>query len=143
MRPLGLAGLVLWLVVIAGGSPAVATVADDLCAPSADPCVVSSTLTIGPGSAIDLGGRALHFGGAARVAIGVGAVTIAAGPVRFLPGASITGGSGIGGSNFEVTSTGTISVEGSGSTKSRIDNRSPLGDRDSDNLKFRCAVPRP
>jgi hypothetical protein len=95
-------------------------VADDLCAPSADPCVVNSTLTIGPGSAIDRGGRALHFGGV-RVAIGVGTVTITAGPVRFLPGARITGGSGIGGSNFEVTSTGRISVEASGSTKSRID----------------------
>jgi hypothetical protein len=90
MRPLPLTRLALCLVVIAGGSPAVATVADDLCAPSADPCVVNSTLPIGPGSAIDLGGRALHFGGGARVAIGVGTVTIAAGPVRFLPGATET-----------------------------------------------------
>lgn len=41
--------------------PASATVADDLCGPLDDPCVVSGAVTIDPSSTIDLGGRALQL----------------------------------------------------------------------------------
>ncbi len=109
------------LALGACASSASATVATDLCPPTADPCIVNTALTIDPGSIIDLGGRALQFGSAARVAVGVGTVSISAGPVRLLPGARITGGAGVGGTNFEIVSSGSISLEGSGSTKSRID----------------------
>jgi hypothetical protein len=119
MRTPPLLRLALLLAVVA--SPAFATVADDLCAPAVDPCVVNTTLTIDPGSVIDLGGRALNSGAAARVTIGAGTVSISAGAVRLLPGARITGASGIGGSDLQVASTGSISLEASGSTRSRID----------------------
>src|SRR5262245_40053025 len=114
----------LWLIVVlltAGVSPALATVATDLCPPAADPCVVNTTLTIAPGSVIDLGTRALQFGSAARVTVGVGAASISAGPVRLLGGARITGDATVGNSSLEITSSGNISVEAIGSTKSRID----------------------
>src|SRR5262245_24126222 len=79
---------------------AAATVADDLCPPAADPCAVNTTLTLDPGSTIDLGGRALHFGAAARVTVGAGQVQIFAGPVRFLPGARVLGSGGFVGSDL-------------------------------------------
>src|SRR4030095_5046715 len=99
----------LVLLLVTGVSPALATVATDLCPPAADPCVVNGTLTIAPGSVIDLGTRALQFGSASRVTIGVGTASISAGPVRFLPGARVTGDAGVGGSTLEVTSSGSIS----------------------------------
>jgi hypothetical protein len=89
MRTPPLLRLALLLAVVA--SPAFATVADDLCASAVDPCVVNTSLTIDPGSVIDLGGRALNSGAAARVTIGAGTVSISAGAVRLLPGARITG----------------------------------------------------
>lgn len=109
------------LALLAVVTSAFATVADDLCPPAADPCIVNTAVTLTPGSTIDLGGRALHFGAAARVAVGVGAVVIQAGPVRLLPDARITGGAGLAGSTLEITSSGSISVESSGGTRSRID----------------------
>ncbi len=120
MRTLILARTSLLLGLLAG-SPVAATVADDLCPPAADPCVVNSAVTIDPGSMIDLAGRALHFGSAARVTLGVGEVVILAGPVRLLPGARITGSQGIGGASLRIDSTGSIALEGTGSGKSRID----------------------
>jgi cysteine-rich repeat protein len=117
MRTLSVLQLFAFLAIASMVTPASATVADDLCSPAADPCVVDTTLTLSPGSDIDLGGRALHFGGSARVTVGAGTVTISAGPVRLLPDARITGSSGIGGSNLEVRSTGAISMDAT----SRID----------------------
>jgi len=120
MYALRLSGLIV-LLVTAGVSPALATVATDLCPPAADPCVVNTTLTIAPGSVIDLGTRALQFGSASRVTVGAGQASISAGPVRFLPGARITGDATVGNSTLEITSSGNISLEAVGSTKSRID----------------------
>ena len=39
--------------------PSLATVASDICSPSANPCVVSSTKGVTPGSTLDFGSRAL------------------------------------------------------------------------------------
>jgi cysteine-rich repeat protein len=121
MRTLPLLLLLLLFAIITGATPALATVADDLCSPAADPCVVDTTLTLTPGSDIDLGARTLQIGSAARVTIGAGTVSISAGAMRMLAGARITGSAGIGGSNLEVHSTGAITMEAAGSTKSRID----------------------
>ena len=89
--------------------------------PAPDPCVVNTPLTLTPGSVIDLGGRALQFGPAARVVVGAGDVVIMAGPVQLQPGARISGTGGLAITNFEIDSTGSISLEAMGSTKSRID----------------------
>src|SRR5262245_52797875 len=109
------------LLLAAGASPALATVATDFCPLAADPCVVNTTLTIAPGSVIDLGTRALQFGSAARVTVGVGSASISAGAVRVLAGPRVTGDATVGNSRREITLTGNISVEAIGSTKSRID----------------------
>src|SRR5262245_20188436 len=121
MRTLTVVGSLLLFTLLAAAPSALATIADDLCAPAADPCVVNTTLTLDPGSTIDLGSRALTFGAAARITVGAGSVDIFAGSVRLLPGARITGSAGLVGSTLTITSTGTISLEALGDTRSRID----------------------
>src|SRR5262249_3600594 len=109
----------LFLTVVV--SPAFATVADDLCSPASDPCVVNSSVTLTPGSIIDLGGARLHFSSPPPRPAGRGGVHISAAPLRRLAGPRLTGDPGIGGSNLEIDSSGSIAVEAIGSTKSRID----------------------
>src|SRR5262245_40784161 len=121
MRTLVFARWFVAFCLLAVVAPAFATVADDLCSPASDPCVVNSTVALTAGSIIDLGGRALDFGPPAPVAVGVGAADVVAGPVRRLAGARLTGDPGIGGSNLEIDSSGSIALEAIGSTKSRID----------------------
>jgi cysteine-rich repeat protein len=97
-----------------------ATVADDLCAPNADPCVVNGTVVLAPGSAIDLGTRALHVGAQGRLVLS-GVVTIDAGPVRLLPGARVLGTGGDFGPSLTLRSAGGITVEVAGSARARVD----------------------
>ena len=87
-----------------------------------DPCVVNTTLTLAPGSVIDLGGSRAAVRGAARVTVGAGQVQILAGPVtpagrranhRRHRGCRLP--------TLEIDSTGSIALEAIGSTKSRID----------------------
>src|SRR5262245_60800304 len=120
MRTLTVVGSVLLFALLAAAPRALATTADALCAPAADPCVVNTTLTLDPGTTIDLGGRALTFGAAARVTVGAGTVDILAGPVRLLPGARIMGSAGFVGSTLTITSTGSISLAALGDTLRRI-----------------------
>jgi cysteine-rich repeat protein len=98
-----------------------ATVPNDLCPAGADPCVVNTTITLTPGSVIDLAGRALQLGTAARVTIGAGQVQILAGSVSLLAGARLTGATGVAPSTLEIDSTGSITLQAIGSTRSRID----------------------
>ena len=44
-----------------------ATVADDLCAPAADPCVVAGDVSVDPGSTLDFGPRTLQLAAGALV----------------------------------------------------------------------------
>ena len=113
--------LVFLPMLLASAHPARATVADDLCPAAQDPCVVNTTITLTPGSVIDLAGRALQLGAAARVTVGAGQVQILAGPVTLLAGARITGATGVAPSTLEIDSTGSIALQGTGSTRSRID----------------------
>src|SRR5262245_28146099 len=121
MRTLTVVGSVLLFTLLAAAPRALATIAAELVAPAAQPLVVNTTLTLHPGSTIDLGGRALTFGAAARITVGAGTVDILAGPVRLLPGARIMGSAGFVGSTLSITSTGAISLEAVGDTRSRID----------------------
>ncbi len=97
-----------------------ATVADELCTSLADPCVVNTVVTLTPGSAIDLGTRALHLGAQGRLVLS-GAVTIDAGPVRLLPGARVLGTGGDFGPSLTLRSAGAITVEVAGSARARVD----------------------
>jgi hypothetical protein len=65
-----------------------ATVADDLCNPLDDPCIVSTQVTVDPGSTLDFGGRTF------RIAVGASLtwsddLTIDAGACDFEPGSKL------------------------------------------------------
>jgi cysteine-rich repeat protein len=68
-----------------------ATTASDLCSPSADPCVVTGTRAVTPGSVLDFGTRTLQLRPTASLAFAGGPLTILAGSVRMEGGATIVG----------------------------------------------------
>src|SRR5262245_66373764 len=71
------------LVAVSGpGSSAFATTADDLCSAAADPCVVSATRTVTPGSILDFGTRQLDVKSTGSLVVNGGLMTINAGSVR-------------------------------------------------------------
>jgi cysteine-rich repeat protein len=121
MRSLRLARCIFVLTAVGSQRFALATVADDLCLPTDDPCTLNTSVTLDPGSTIDLGGRALQLGAAARVVVGAGPVTIHCGNVELIAGARITGSAGAASSTLEIDSTGSIQVDAVGSTRARID----------------------
>jgi cysteine-rich repeat protein len=110
--------IVLALVVL----PArlLATTANDLCAASADPCTVSSDVTVDTGSMLDLGTRELHVASGGALDVGTGAMTLhvgkltidSGGSVRALGDASNPGGT-ITINTGDMTVAGTIDVSGS------------------------------
>ena len=116
-------------------APALATTADDLCAPSADPCTVTGTQFVTPGSIIDVGTRRLSIVG--TLDLSSGTMTLRAGELRVesngklladgksdVPGGTIlvTAGSitvagradvsGSPGGSLSLTSTGPVTVGG-------------------------------
>jgi hypothetical protein len=137
--------LVLPLAILLCAAPIAATTADDLCAPSADPCTVTGTHAVSPGSIIDVGARRLTVLGTLDLAGGT--MTLRAGELRVeaagrllgagtrdVPGHSIlvTAGSvtlagradvsGNPGGVLAITSTGPVGVTGT------LDARSDAGD---------------
>ncbi|MBX3024528.1 hypothetical protein KF840_06420 [bacterium] len=79
--------LVFAATVIA--TPALATTADDLCAPSANPCTITGTKTVTPGSVIDVGSRRLSILGTLNLTSG--AMTLRAGEFRIESGGKLQG----------------------------------------------------
>jgi cysteine-rich repeat protein len=100
--------------------PAV-TAAADLCAPSDDPCVVNTALTVDPGAVFDLGSRALDVKSHGVLNVGGGSMTILAGSVRIEPGGTLVGRGGAAGGTIVVTAIGGIRLEAAGATVGRID----------------------
>src|SRR5262249_44502132 len=121
MRIRRLAGSAVLFMALGSTRLARATVADDLCKPTDDPCIVSGTVTLDPGSVIELGGRGLEAAAAARVTVGAGQVTIHAGSVELLAGARMTGSSGAAASSLEIDSAAGIQIDAVGNTHARID----------------------
>lgn len=117
MRPLLLAALPF---VVFAATVARATVADDICAPAADPCVVNAAVTVAPGSIIDVGARGFQLGAQGRLTVS-GVVTVQAGGIRLLPGARVLGQGGDFGATLTLRSAGALSLEVAGSARSRID----------------------
>jgi cysteine-rich repeat protein len=109
------------LACLAVAGAAHATVADDLCAPGADPCVVNGTVTLGAGSTIDVGARALVFGAAARVTLPAGPTVLRAGTLQLLPGARITGPTTGMYAALTLGVAGDVEVQAAGSVRARID----------------------
>jgi hypothetical protein len=143
-----LAAGVVWLIL--PSSSLLATTANDVCSPSANPCVVSGTVAVDSGSTLDFGSRALRVAAAGTLNVGSGMATILAGAftidmggaVRAVGTASSPGGklviqvasatlkgtldaSGTPGGEIDLTATGSIS--GSGSTTARALERSASG----------------
>src|SRR5438128_12568302 len=84
----------LGLGIVALGRPALATTAADLCAASADPCVVDRTISVTTGSTLDLGSRALEVSRTGTLDVGAGTMTIHAGSLRLVAGALLSGRAG-------------------------------------------------
>ncbi|MGH7896302.1 MAG: DUF4215 domain-containing protein [Candidatus Binatia bacterium] len=109
------------LALLVWTAPAQATVADDLCAAVANPCVVNATIAITPGSMLDFSGRTLELGGQSTLDVGAGVLIIDAAAVRLLPGSKILGRGVAAGGNITIRTTGAIDIQGSGPNKGKID----------------------
>ncbi len=97
------------------GSAAIATTADDLCNPTADPCLVTGTHVVDSGSVIDAGTRELRVQG--RLDVGGGSMTLRAGTLTVpgqlrAPGTGSTTGGTIIAEAGAISLTGTIDASG-------------------------------
>src|SRR5712691_7813544 len=120
VRSIAVALFILALAPCAGS--ATVSQATDICAATADPCVVSGDLTVEPGATLDFGGRALDLRPGASLSFAAGTLAIRARSVRVEASAAILGSAPS--SSFptlSIVTTGDIRVEASGTTKGRID----------------------
>jgi hypothetical protein len=101
------------LFALLTANPAAATTADDLCAPSADPCLVNTSRTVTNGSIIDVGNRTLRIGNSGTLTVGSGAMTLRAATLRVDPSGRLMarGTSDDGGGRITVNA-GTIDIAG-------------------------------
>jgi cysteine-rich repeat protein len=115
------------LALVSGVVPAAATTANDVC--SGDPCVLSSGITVTPGSVLDFGTRAFRMTPRGGLFAGDGdALTIRAGSVTMEPGAIIRGPLIVStGAQIRIETTGNIVLQRNGSTRARIDAHGQLG----------------
>jgi hypothetical protein len=74
-RALGAPWAAIVLAVL-GALPSAATVADDLCAATADPCIVSQVILATPNSVIDVGQRELQILGSGGIQVRSGGLTL-------------------------------------------------------------------
>ena len=112
----------LLVLTTLGARPSLATMASDICSPSADPCVVSATKTVTPGSTLDFGSRALDVQNKGQLVIGSGLMTILAGSVRVESGGDLLGSTTQDtGASIKVMTTGDIRVETGGNGDGTVD----------------------
>jgi cysteine-rich repeat protein len=141
---------VLALALLALPVQSLATTASDLCAASADPCVVATPIAVSSGSVIDVGTRELRVDTGGALDVGVGTMTLRAGKVtvttngfvRALGSVSTVGGSieidavdvnlagtvdasGVPGGAITINATGAVTI--TGSVTARALSRSDLG----------------
>src|SRR2546425_8655391 len=96
---------------LAGG-----TTADDICPPGADPCVLTSSLTVTPASMLDFGNRAFQIASGRRLTVNdLDKLTIRARTVTLQTGAAIGGPAGSRkGATVDIVATGDIQLQRSG-----------------------------
>src|SRR2546428_455712 len=99
-------GAFIGLGLVALARPALATTAADLCAASADPCVVDRTISVTTGSTLDLGSRALEVDRNGTLDVGAGTMTIRAGSLRLVAGGVLAGHGG----TITIVTTGPVSL---------------------------------
>ncbi len=93
---------------------ALATNADDLCARNADPCLVTRSVAVTPGSIIDVGARVLRVTGSGELDLSSGTMTLRAGELQVLSGGRLLadGAAALPGGRIIVTA-GSITTAGS------------------------------
>jgi cysteine-rich repeat protein len=109
--------LITFLAGLVAPRFATATTADDLCAPTIDPCIINASVTITPGSTLDFGSRAVILKAGRSLDVGIGIMLINAGAFRLEPNAKLLAGGGF----ISITTAGAVELQASGSTLSRID----------------------
>src|SRR5581483_3547015 len=112
--------ILLALAVTLFAAAARATVATDVCPAAADPCVVSTTVNVAPGSTLDFGARTVDVKSGGKLSVTSGTMTILAGALHVEAGGALIGVEGALGGTIAVTTTGDIRVDG-GRTPGRID----------------------
>jgi Dictyostelium (slime mold) repeat len=105
-----------------GAATAGATVANDICAPSANPCIVARDITLTANSVLDFGTRALQITSAGSLDAVDSSMVIFAGSVVLQAGARVLTAGG----DVDVTTTGGIQVL-TGSKVAKIDTSGPDG----------------
>jgi len=105
-----------------------ATLANDLCAPGADPCVVSTAVPVTTGSLIDLAGRELRVVPGGALDVGGGSMTIRAGRVSVASGGFIRArGSGAASGGIIIINAGDVTLAAAGSSGALDANGAPGG----------------
>jgi cysteine-rich repeat protein len=112
----------LLVLTTLGARPSLATVASDICSPSANPCVVSTTKGVTPGSILDFGSRALDVQNKGKLIVGSGLMTILAGSVRVESGGDLLGSTTQDtGASIKVMTSGDIRIETGGNGDGTVD----------------------
>jgi hypothetical protein len=69
-------------VALSPASPAWAvSSADQVCAPTADPCIISSSIPVDDGAFLDFGLRAVQFTGSGQIDVGAGTARMSCGEI--------------------------------------------------------------
>jgi cysteine-rich repeat protein len=118
---------VVWTLLfgLTAATPAVATVADDLCAPADDPCVIDQRVEVAPASLLDFGVRALEVRRGGVLDVGDGNLTITARSVRVFAGGAVLARGGDTPRIVAITTSGALSVDGTAVARGRIDVSGP------------------
>lgn len=95
---------------------AAGTTVDDLCPAGIDPCTITASHPITPGSSLDFGDRAVILKAGKNLDVGADVMLIKARSLLLEPNARLLGAAGF----VNVTTTGAIELQASGSTVSKI-----------------------
>lgn len=101
------------LLALLCASPAAATTADELCAPTDDPCVVNRSVNVTNNSIIDVGNRTLRIANNGTLTVGSGMMTLRAATLRVDSGGRLMArGSTDNGGGRIVVEAGIIDIAG-------------------------------
>ncbi len=107
-------GCVLLTIVGLPAARARATVADDLCNPNDNPCVVMTPVVVTDGSVIDVGSRTLEIANLASLSVGSGTMTLKAGQLVVDVGGSLLARNPDDTGGTIMVTAGTVNIAGNG-----------------------------
>ncbi|MBX3025636.1 hypothetical protein KF840_12085 [bacterium] len=112
---LGRSGALGALLLLMLSTPLWATTANDLCAPNADPCVVSTAVPVTANSVIDVGARELRINAGGALDVGSATMTIRAGRLTVNSSGFIraSGTTAVSGGTLVIDVSGPVAVSGS------------------------------